>query len=380
MSKLLLLDPVGGLAGDMLLGALIDLGVSPDLLRLHLSSLGLPRFEMEVATVKRRHIRATRVVFHLEKEEKHRHLDEILLMLRSSSLPDPAREAAERTFLLLGEAEAAIHDVDLQEVHFHEVGAADSILDIAGVCLGLYELGVDRLFSSPLPTGSGTVHCAHGELPVPAPATLMLLEGFPLLAGVGEGETVTPTGAALLRAWGEPLKFPLQVASEGVGYGAGSRMASLLRLTLAEHQEELPRDTVQVFQCHLDDSTGEELAFLMERLFDSGAVDVAYHPLVMKKGRPGVALTCLAPPEHASAVRRTLLAQSSTLGVRECTQARTLLPREVVPVATRFGELAVKVSGKRAEPEYEPCARAAREHDVSLREVYEEVRRAYRDR
>jgi uncharacterized protein (TIGR00299 family) protein len=380
MSKILLLDPVGGLAGDMLLGALIDLGLSPDLLRLHLSSLGLPRFELEVGSVQRRQVKATRVLFHLQEEKKHRHLKEILNMLRGSSLPDPARRQAEKTFEILAEAEAAVHGVELEEVHFHEVGAADSILDIAGVCLGLHELDVERVFTSPLPGGSGTVQCQHGELPVPAPATMILLRGFPVLAGVGEGETVTPTGAALLRAWGEPLSYGLRIRPEGSGYGAGSRLPSLLRITLAEHDEELLTDSVHVFECNLDDATGEELGFLMELLFAAGALDVSYHPLVMKKSRPGVALTCLAPMDRRDQVRRTLLTHCTTLGVRERSQSRTILRREVLEVETAFGTLPIKVSEEQAEPEFEACARVARERNIPLRQVYQEVRRAYRER
>lgn len=380
VGRTLLLDAFGGLAGDMLLGGLLDLGASADLLRLHLSSLGLPRFELVVEPTERRSLGATRARFEVPDESDHRHLPEILAMLRGSSLPELARERAERTFHLLAEAEARVHRIPEEQVHFHEVGAADAILDIAGVCLALHELGVERLLTGPLPAGTGCVQAAHGELPVPAPATLILLEGFTLVAGAGAGEMVTPTGAALLRCLGAPLPPGTRMRPERSGYGAGTREASILRLTLLEPEAGAVSEPVRVLECHLDDATGEELGFLMERLFEAGAVDVAYTPLVMKKGRPGVALTCMAPTARADSVRQTLLTQSSTLGVREETVWRSVLPRQQQEVDTRFGRLPLKVAGGRGEPEYEPCAAVARERGVPLREVYDEVRRAWRER
>lgn len=376
---ILLLDPFGGLAGDMLLGGLLDLGASSDLLRLHLSSIGLPRFELVIEPATRRHLGCTRARWEVEDEKDHRHLPEILAMITGSSLPVRARAMAEEAFGRLAEAEARVHRIDVDEVHFHEVGAADAILDICGVCLALTELEVDEILCAPLPGGQGEVHCDHGTMPALAPATAELLQGFPVLAGTGDGEQVTPTGAALLATWGRPLPRGTPMTLGAAGYGAGTREASVLRLTHAELAEARAQDTVAVLETHLDDRTGEELAYLLERLLEAGALDAAYAPLVMKKGRPGVALTCLARPEERDRVREVLLDESGTLGVRECLSERTVLPREVREVETRFGPLAVKVSGDRGEPEYEPCARVAREHGIPLREVYEEVRRAFRD-
>jgi uncharacterized protein (TIGR00299 family) protein len=376
---ILLLDAFGGLAGDMLLGGLLDLGASADLLRLHLSSIGLPRFELVVEPATRRHLGCTRVRWEVEDETDHRHLPDILAMITGSSLPVRARAMAEEAFGRLAEAEARVHRIDVDAVHFHEVGAADAILDICGVCLALTELEVDEILCTPLPGGQGEIRCDHGTMPALAPATAELLKGFPVLAGAGDGEQVTPTGAALLATWGRPLPRGTAVTLGAAGYGAGTRESSVLRLAHAELAEARGQDTVAVLETHLDDRTGEELAYLLERLLEAGALDAAYAPLVMKKGRPGVALTCMARPEERDQVREVLLRESGTLGVRERLVERTVLPREVREVETRFGPLAVKVSGDRAEPEYEPCARAAREHGIPLREVYEEVRRAFRD-
>lgn len=376
---ILLLDPFGGLAGDMLLGGLLDLGASADLLRLHLSSIGLPRFELVVEPTTRRHLGCTRARWEVQDEREHRHLPEILAMITGSSMPVRARAMAEEAFGRLAEAEARVHRIDVDAVHFHEVGAADAILDICGVCLALAELEVDDILCSPLPGGQGEVRCDHGAMPALAPATAELLRGFPVLAGSGDGEQVTPTGAALLATWGRPLPRGTALTLGAAGYGAGSRGGSVLRLTRAELIGGHGLDRVAVLETHLDDRTGEELAYLLECLMAAGALDAAFAPLVMKKGRPGVALTCMVRPEEQDRVRQVLLRESGTLGVREHLVDRTVLPREVREVQTRFGPLAVKVSGERAEPEYEPCARAAREHGIPLREVYEEVRRAFRD-
>ncbi len=375
--KLLLLDPIGGLAGDMLVGALLDLGVSADLLRLHLSSLGLPRFELVLEETTRRGIGCTLAKWIVPEETKARYLPEIRSMFEGSSLPERARLGALDAFERLADAEAAIHRIPKERVHFHEVGAADAILDIAAVSLGLTELGIQEIRTGPLPGGSGTFQCAHGEMPALAPATLELLEGFPILAGVGQGEQVTPTGAALLRVWGAPLTPGSVMIPKLNGYGAGTRSESLLRLALVESPQDQTQEHVTVLETNIDDATGEQLGFLMERLFHSGALDVSYSSLVMKKGRPGVALQCIAPTLQAAHCREVLLRESSTLGVRETQMVRTILTRTMESVETRFGRIEVKVAGSRMKPEFEACAQAARSHEVSLDEVYDEVQRAY---
>lgn len=381
-----LLDPFGGLAGDMLLGALIDLDPElPAALAEQLGSLNLPGWALDHAATTRRAIGCTKATFTVPDEADHRHLPEIRERIARSSLPARAKAKADLAFLRLAEAEAAVHRIPLERVHFHEVGAADAILDICAVSFGLDRLGVDELVCGPLPGGSGTIRCDHGDMPCPAPAVVELLAEFTILAGVGEGEMVTPTGAALLVAWGRPRAADEQLGFRNlaVGYGAGTRASSVVRVQLVEpvalagadprREASLVHDQIAVIETHLDDESPELLAWLSERLFALGAVDVAFAPLTMKKGRPGVALTVLVPPAQREAAVALILAETTALGVREQLVARTTLARSVVAVETPWGPVRVKWAGGRPRPEYEDLARVAREHQRPLHEIAERV-------
>lgn len=387
------LDPFGGLAGDMLLGALIDLGVDVDGLRGELASLDLPGWRLEVEATTRRHLGCTKADFRVPEERGHRHLPEIRERIAASKLSARAKQKADEAFCVLAEAEAAVHRIPVERVHFHEVGAADAILDICGVSAALAELGVADLVCGPLPGGSGTIRCDHGEMPCPAPAVVHLLEDFVVQAGVGEGEMVTPTGAALLKAWGRPLRAgELAYTKARAGYGAGTRSTSILRLSLVEPRalahvgaqagpggSAWLRDEVCVLETHLDDERPELLAWLSERLFALGAVDVAFEALTMKKGRPGVGLRALVPPALREAALALILDESSALGVREQILTRTILPRSPAEVDTPWGPVAVKRAGDRLRPEYEALAALAREHELPLREVRAVVEAACRE-
>ncbi|MEM9455505.1 MAG: nickel pincer cofactor biosynthesis protein LarC [Myxococcota bacterium] len=386
--RIALLDPVGGLAGDMLVGALIDLGIERPWLRQQLESLGLPGWSLEVEATTRRHLGCTKATFQVPKEHGHRHLPEIRARIEASTLPLRAKRLADRAFCVLAEAEARVHRIPIERVHFHEVGAADAILDICGVSLALDHLGVHEVLCGPLPGGTGTIDCAHGQMPCPAPAVVELLADFVIVAGVGDGEMVTPTGAALLRAWGRPLPAG-SVAYRGAraGYGAGTRPASILRLTLAEPVVPVPpieptetptkdgpqrpwlRDRVCVLETHLDDETSEQLAWLSERLFALGALDVAFGPLTMKKGRPGVALRVIAPPEHRAAAITCILRESTALGVREQWVDRAILARDIQTLTTPWGTVRIKRAGGRFKVEHDDLARIAREQDRPLHRV-----------
>jgi uncharacterized protein (TIGR00299 family) protein len=377
-----LLEPFGGLAGDMLLGALLDL--DPELeqaLAEPLSSLGLPGWRLERAPTTRRALGCVKATFEVPDEAEHRHLPEIRERIGASSLPAEAKAKADEAFVALAEAEAAVHRIPVERVHFHEVGAADAILDICAVSFALARLGVTQLWCGALPGGSGTIRCAHGDMPCPAPAVVKLLEDYVVVAGLGEGEMVTPTGAALLRAWGRPLADgQLGYRTRAVGYGAGARASSVLRLSLVDHvgdlddaTGELIRDRIWVVETHLDDESPELLAFVSARLLERGALDVAFTPLTMKKGRPGVALTVLAPPAGREAVVTTILRETTALGVREQLVERTTLAREIATLTTPWGPVRVKRAGGRDRLEYEDLARIARERDLPLREVTEAV-------
>ncbi len=384
-ARVALLDPFGGLAGDMLLGALIDLDPElPEALREPLSSLRLPGWRLDHAPAIRRAIGCTKATFTVPDEADHRHLPEIRERIADSTLPPRAKQKADEAFVRLAEAEAKVHRIPVDRVHFHEVGAADAILDICACSFGLDRLAIAEVLCGPLPGGSGTIRCEHGDMPCPAPAVVHLLEDFVVLAGVGAGEMVTPTGAALLAAWGRPLEAEhgLGYRSLAVGYGAGTREASVVRLNLVavapatahdeEHRDQqLVRDEIAVLETHLDDESPELLAWLSERLFALGAVDVAFAPLTMKKGRPGVALTVLTPPARRAEAVAAILRETTALGVREQIVARTTLARTIEAVPTQWGPVRVKWAGGRPRPEYEDLARVAREHALPLHAVAE---------
>lgn len=370
----------------MLVGALLDL--DPELLpalREPLASLRLPGWRLDAEPAMRRQLGCVKANFTVPDEADHRHLPEIRARIDASSLPARAKQKADAAFVLLAEAEAKVHRISIDRVHFHEVGAADAILDICAASFGLDYLGIDELLCGPLPGGSGTIRCAHGDMPSPAPAVVHLLEDFVVLAGVGEGEMVTPTGAALLRAWGRPLAAgELGYRTLAVGYGAGTRLRSVLRVTMIEpidlsepvepvESGEHQRDWVYTLETHLDDESPELLAWVSERLFELGAVDVSFTPLTMKKGRPGVALTVIVPPAQREQAVAAILRETTALGVREQLLARTTLAREITTLDTPWGPVRIKRAGGRDRPEYEDLARIARARKLPLREVAEAI-------
>lgn len=368
------LDAFGGLAGDMFLGALLDLGrpeVDAEALEAALRSLALPGWTLRVEAAERRHLGCTKVDFDVADEKDHRHLPEIVSIIESSELPAGAKARALGAFHRLAVAEAKAHRIDLERVHFHEVGAADAILDICGVSWALDRLGVERVYAGPMPAGSGTVKCMHGEMPVPVPAVVELLGDFELQLGVGQGEMITPTGAALLVEWGEPAPAELRVRGSSAGYGAGTRATSLCRVVLgqADLQIDADRDEVWVFETHIDDMRGEALAFLGDRLLEAGALDFAYAPVVMKKGRPAHALTVMVGDAAREAVAAVLFSHSTTLGIRERRVGRRLRAREAARVETPLGPVDVKIVGGEARPEFESLATLARTHELSLAQV-----------
>lgn len=399
-------DAFGGAAGDMLLGALMDLGLKTGDLEAALRTLALPGWSMSLRQVTRAHLRCTKVDFEVAEESDHRHLKEILEIIAASGLSATVQGHAAAVFEALARAEARAHGVDLQAVHFHEVGAADAILDICGVCWALETLGIERLWVAPLPAGRGRVECAHGTMPCPVPAVTELLSGFELLPGQGQGEMLTPTAAALLAHFGEPLtkQGAPGFRSGPAGYGGGSRGSSILRiwrLYPIENQSEgrsdldagqgalawpsdsscedlkalgLLRERVFELRCQIDDGTGEGLAFLAEQLFEAGAVDVHFYPTYMKKGRPAHTLICIIPEESGiQSVAQTMIRHSSTLGFRLESVQRWALARKMGAVSTPWGKVRIKLARREEQwvpsTEYEDCAALAREHRVALTEV-----------
>lgn len=377
--KRLLVDPMGGAAGDMFVGALIHLGVDASRLRSVLASLGLADWRLEIESTQRRHLGCTWARFIIPEEHGHRHLPEIIQRIEASALSTRARARAVACFQHLGEAEARAHEIPIERVHFHEVGAADAILDICGVCHALDGLDIDELWVAALPAGTGTIRCAHGDMPCPAPAVVHLLEGFDLLLGVGDGEMVTPTAAAIIKTYGTPLRQNQGVAGRvlGSGYGAGTREQSIMRVTSleldAQHPavpEGLRRESVLQFETNIDDRSPEQLAYAADRCFENGAVDVAFTPSTMKKSRPGQRMTVLAPLARRHQLLDVLFRETGTFGVREQIVERWVAERETLVAETVYGPIRVQSTRHSFAPEHDDCASAAMRMGVAYEQVY----------
>jgi hypothetical protein len=382
-------DAFAGASGDMLLGALLDAGLSADALRACLARLPLEGYSLDVRKENRLGLAATRAEVRVAGHSAHhRRLADIEKSLAAAGLPGRAGEWAVAVFRRLAEAEAKVHGSSLEEVHFHEVGAVDSIVDIAGACAGLALLDVDRVEASPLPLGSGYVDMAHGRLPVPAPAVVELVRGVPTAACDEPGELTTPTGAAILVTLAERLGPMPAMVVEAVGYGAGMRqgprLPNVVRVVLGRPcaAGAGETDTVWLLEANLDDATGEMLGAASQALLAAGALDVWLVPVTMKKGRPGVVLACLADDARRGAIEEAIFRQTTTFGVRRRRVERAKLDRRHEQVATPFGAVRIKV-GRRAGqvvtamPEYEDCLRLAQDRGVAFREVYDAARAAW---
>ena len=363
----------------MTLAALLDLGLPEDKLRKELEKLGLENYSLEIHRGSRSGIAALSLEVRMgPKEERHRHFSDIRRMIEGSSLEPGVKDSSLAIFQRLAEAEAKVHKKSLEEVHFHEVGAVDSIVDIVGPAVGINHFKPEVIYSSELPMGRGFVQCQHGRLPLPAPATLEILKGYPVQSVDLEGELVTPTGAAIIATLSAQARpFP-SLSVQGIGYGMGKKefpdRPNLLRLVLGEGTEIYQADRAAVLESNIDDMNPEFYDFLMERLFQGGALDVSFSPVMMKKNRPGTLLRVIAEEKDAERLSEVILRESTTLGVRSYPVRRKKLPREILEVETRLGKVRVKVSGdKRFQPEYDDCRRIALEKGIPIQEVYREV-------
>jgi len=390
MARILYFDCASGASGDMLLGALLDLGLPLAALEAQLRALPLEGYRLEARRVKRGGISATKldvVIDSPPKGHSHRGLREIREILAAGGLEPAVRERAQALFERLAEVEAGIHGTSTEDVHFHEVGAIDSIVDVVGSVWGLAQLGVSRFVSSPLNVGSGSVRMSHGTVGVPPPATARLVEGVPAY-GDGEGELLTPTGALVVTAHAEHYGGLPEMRIEKTGYGAGDRdpkgRPNVLRLVVGESESAgtADADAVLVLECEIDDMTPELLAPLVERLLDVGALDAYLTPILMKKARPGFLVTALAGAERAVAVEERLFSETSTLGVRRHSCTRSKLAREMRSVETSYGPVRIKLGHRggrvyNAQPEFEDCRRLASERDVAAKDVWAAALAAY---
>lgn len=392
--RLLYLDCIGGIAGDMTVAALLGLGVPLETLREGLARLNIPGLIISTEPAARHHIAGMRfLVQHAESGgHTHRAYADIRALLQGAALPGRSGELAQAVFARLAEAEGEVHGRPADEVTFHEVGAWDSIADIVCTAIAVDSLAVDAVYCSPVPVGEGMVRTAHGAMPVPAPATLLLLRGFALEQGPPPFERTTPTGAAILAALARPAPPTLRYTPERVGIGVGSKdppeVPNILRAVLGTSNEVgLPAasaahtERIEVAEVNLDDANPEWIGYLMERLFAAGALDAVLLPIQMKKGRPGTQVQVLYPPALREAVQAVLFRESTTLGVRHYSAERTVLAREPASVTTPWGAVSGKVGSfggqRRFAPEYESCRRVALAAGVPLRDVYRAAEAAF---
>lgn len=404
-------DAFSGVSGDMTVGALIDAGADAHKLIHGLEHLGLGAKYRAEKTV-RYGITATK--FHVmigdqladhhhhhhhghhhdhdhdhdhghtneqTHDHSHRGLTQILELIDRAKIPAPVKASSSRVFTVLGEAEAAVHGIPLEQVHFHEVGAVDSISDIVGACYGLHLLKVDAVYSSPINVGSGTAKMAHGVLPVPAPATAHLLKNKPVYVDGPAFELTTPTGAAIVSALAKGFGPMPSLSIQSLGYGAGTKdfpsRANVLRITIGDRLESTEAQAVLLIEANIDDSTPQVLGYTMDQLFLAGALDVTLTPVLMKKNRSGHVLTVVAKPEDKDALTSLILRETTTLGLRISSAERCTLPREFVEVKTTYGPVRIKVTGNGFAPEFDDCQALARDKKVPLKEVLAAANFAY---
>jgi uncharacterized protein (TIGR00299 family) protein len=388
--KLAYFDCFSGISGDMTLGALVDAGCPVERLREELGGLAVAGWELTAEKVWKNGMAATHVKVRTEDQIKHRSLSTILEILEKARLGAGVKERASGIFLRLGEAEASVHDVPIEKIHFHEVGAVDAIVDIVGACVGFAALGIEKFACSALNVGGGTAKMAHGILPVPAPATAKLLTGKPTYSNGVQKELVTPTGAAIVATLCEEFGPQPAMSVGAIGYGAGTAdlegQPNVVRLMIGEGAEKTVAgfdEEIAVIEANLDDMNPQIYGYFLEKALAAGALDVYTTALQMKKNRPGVLLTVLCKPGDTQKLMGMIFAETTTFGARTYRAARKVLPREWVKVATSYGEVRVKVSRVNGRvlhvaPEFEDCKRVAEEKGVPLQNVIAEAMRSYR--
>jgi pyridinium-3,5-bisthiocarboxylic acid mononucleotide nickel chelatase len=388
--KLAYFDCFSGISGDMTLAALVDAGLPADLLRSELQSLQISGWELSTEKVWKNGMSATHVRVKTEDQQKHRSLSTILEILKTSRLAAPVRERASAIFQKLGEAEAHVHNAPIEKVHFHEVGAVDAMVDIAGACIGFHALGIECFACSPLNVGGGTAKMAHGVLPVPAPATARLLQGAPTFSNGVQRELVTPTGAAIVSTLCDSFGPQPPMIVSAIGYGAGTAdiegQPNVVRIMVGETAgEALPaglNEEISIIEANLDDMNPQIYGYVVEKALQTGALDVYTTALQMKKNRPGTLLTILCRPRDTDKLIALLFAETTTFGVRTHAAQRRALAREWVNVSTVYGDVRIKLSRSNGRilhvtPEYDDCRKLAVEKEIPLQKVITEALRSY---
>jgi uncharacterized protein (TIGR00299 family) protein len=387
--KVAYFDCFAGAGGDMIVAAMLDAGLDAKFLRAQLATIGIKDLDIKLTQTRRCGLRALSFIPNVPKQHHHRNLQDITKIIRASSITDQVKNTAVRIFDRLAQAEAAVHGKDPNDIHFHEVGALDSIVDIVSASIGLQALEIEKVYCSALSVGGGTVRCAHGLLPVPAPATAQLLKGIPTASGPAEVELLTPTAAAILTTVAEGFCPLPAMKIEAIGYGAGSyeseEFPNVLRLILGEIVAEGAEnaDSVCLLETNIDDVSGELVGSVTDKLFENGALDVFTTAIYMKQSRPAEQISVVCKIEDAQMLEQILFEQGLTFGIRRQIVQRSKLAREFVVVKTEFGEIKIKVGrlGGRvvnAKPEFSDCVLAAKKHNVAVKKVLDAAITAYR--
>lgn len=389
--KIAYFDCFAGAAGDMIVAAMLDAGLDADFLKSQLATLGLKNIDIKIAQTARAGLRAASFIPVVPKEHQHRNLKDITEIITKSKISEKAKKTALAVFEKIAKAEGKVHGKDPNEIHFHEVGALDSIVDIVSASVGFDALGLDKVYCSALSVGGGTVECAHQLLPVPAPATTELLKGVPIIGGPGQVELLTPTAAAVLTTVVDRFCPLPAMKIEKIGYGAGSleseKFPNVLRLILGQVVDETGAnaDSICVLETNIDDVSGELVGSVTEKLFKLGALDVFTTPIYMKRGRPAEQISVICKISDIQSLERILFEEGLTFGVRKRIMQRTKLAREFVTVRTEFGQIKIKVGSLdgqvvNAKPEFADCAAAAEKHKVPLKTVLDAAMSAYKKR
>ena len=374
-------DCFSGISGDMTLGALIDIGVPAQWLKERLQAIPLAGFDLVTGSTSRHGIDAVTVTVQVEDHKTHRNYGEIKSLIENSPLDASVRQMSLDIFERLADAEAGVHGVPKEKTHFHEIGGVDAIVDIVGAALGISYLGIRKVVASKIPVGTGFVSCSHGTLPVPAPATLAILSGIPIYGSGIQNELVTPTGAAIVATLADSFASMPEMVVEKIGYGAGKRdlesRPNVLRVVVGRAAIS-SKDSVMVVETCIDDMNPEVFGFLMDRLFEDGALDVYWIPIFMKKNRPGTLVQVLCRPNRREAVIHRILSESTSLGVRFHEANRYMLERDTVNMDTPYGSVEVKRitepdGNVRYTPEYEVCKRIALEKNIPIKTVYDVI-------
>lgn len=381
--KTVYFDCFAGVSGDMMLGALVDAGVSLSDLQAELGKLGVEGFSLSSRTSVKNGITGTKIDVVTEEQSAHRHLRHIAEIINQSELSDTIKSRSLAVFTTLAEAEAKIHNTTPEKIHFHEVGALDAIVDVVGSVIGLELLGAERIVSSPIHLGSGFVECQHGTIPIPAPATLEILRGFPVYSTGIEKEITTPTGAALLTTLASEFGSIPPMTVDKVGYGAGFhdlQIPNLLRLIVGSTTaDSFESDEVELIEANIDDMNPEHYDYVLEKLMAQGALDATLTPMLMKKNRPAICLSVMTGLADTQKMLAIIFRETTTLGVRVGRLQRRKLPRESRTIQTKYGNVRVKISWldervRDIAPEYDDCKKLAAKHDLPLKQIYDDIR------